>query len=112
MLSVTQGGGGANLPPPIGGLPKRFSALGGLAEISILALPEGSLPSAGVQVVPQPTPKTAHGTSPKNTRVRNVHVVRSDLGRIRQAGHAEAAPPGWTARAMGSTPCEWCGIAP
>ena len=31
----------------------------------------------------------AHGISPKCTLVHTIHVVRSDLGRMRQAGHAE-----------------------
>ena len=84
------------------------------SQTSLLTPPVASLLALETEVAPRSTPKTAHGTAPKNTRVHHVHVLRSDLARIRQAGHAEVAcrPPGWTAMSMITTPSEWRGIAP
>ena len=62
-------------------------------DISLLAPPVAPLLPLETEVAPQPTPKTTHGTSLKNTPVRHVHVVRSDIGRIPEAGGAEVAPP-------------------
>jgi len=92
------------VPPVLAGGPLLPVPITTHLQTSLLAPPEASLLPLETEAALRPTPRPPTAPPRKNTRVRHVRVVRSDVGRIPQPGGAEVTwrpPPGWMSRAWG-----------